>query len=64
MAVTVTVGNVPAWSSRGRKLRLPTAWKDKNMAMRKQQSPMRVVTNAFFPATAALFRLNQNDTSR
>ena len=30
----------------------------------KPKSPMRLVTKAFLPATAALFRLNQNDISR
>ena len=30
----------------------------------KPKSPMRLVTNAFLPATAAELRSNQNDTSR
>ncbi len=35
----------------------------KNMATRKPQSPMRLVTNAFLPATAFGISENQNEMS-
>ena len=39
----------------------PTAEKATNIAVITPQSPMRLVTNAFFPATAALSRVCQNE---
>jgi hypothetical protein len=37
--------------------------KAKNMATRKPQSPIRLVTNAFFPATALASSVNQKAMS-
>ena len=42
------------------KLTDPSAWKARNIATMKPQSPMRFVTNAFLPAVAAESRVCQN----
>ena len=39
----------------------PTAEKATNIAVITPQSPIRLVTNAFLPATAALLRVCQNE---
>ncbi len=40
---------------------MPAAPKARNMAIMTPQSPTRLVTNAFFPAVAALSRVCQNE---
>ena len=37
------------------KRRVPVAWNSRNMPIRNPKSPMRLVMNAFLPASAALF---------
>ncbi len=60
MAVAVTAGShsepsfTPAYSI------VPSEAKDRKMATRKPQSPMRLVTNAFLPADALASSVNQN----
>ena len=62
IAVAVVLAMVPCSeaSLRTAKLTEPTAWKARNMATMKPQSPMRLVTNAFLPAVAAESRVCQN----
>jgi hypothetical protein len=43
---------------------LPTEAKARNMAIRKPQSPTRLVTKAFLPAEALASLPNQNEISQ
>ncbi len=43
---------------------VPTFQKSSIMATRKPKSPMRLTMNAFFPASALAFSLNQKPISR
>ena len=62
IAVAVVLAMVPCSeaSLRTEKLTEPSAWKARNIATMKPQSPMRLVTNAFLPAVAAESRVCQN----
>ena len=43
---------------------VPVLANSRNMAIRNPKSPMRLTMNAFFPASAFAFSLNQNPMSR
>src|SRR3954463_2873073 len=61
IAVAVTCGIEPAFSSTSEDCSDPTAWKIRNIATMKPQSPMRLVTKAFLPADALASFENQNE---
>src|SRR6266568_1621179 len=53
-------GRAPgAAANTGPKSSEPVAWKIRNIATRNPTSPMRLTMNAFFPASALTFSLNQ-----
>ena len=53
-----------AAGSASTKLRLPTACHSMNIATRNPTSPIRLTMNAFLPASALAFSVNQNPMSR
>jgi len=58
------VSAVGAWANTAPKSSVPKCWKIRNIAIRKPTSPMRFTMNAFFPASALIFSLNQKPISR
>ena len=52
-----------AWAI-SRKVRVPSAFQRMNIATRKPKSPIRLTMNAFLPASALAFSLNQKPISR
>ena len=63
MAVAVTGAITPLWAASliDEYETEPMVLNAKNIAVITPKSPMRLVTNAFFPATAALSRVCQNE---
>src|SRR6266581_3758779 len=58
-------GRAPgAAANTGPKSSEPVAWKIRNIATRNPTSPMRLTMNAFFPASALTFSLNQKPINR
>src|SRR5436309_1520562 len=61
IAVAVVWLRVPAWPSTLEYWRDPNVANMRNIASMKPMSHTRLVTNAFFPALAAVSRANQNE---